>query len=79
MNETHIYLVTNIITGIQYVGASTLKNRNYRGSGKLIKEAHKEFGKSNFTIEILETIEDPTNKLILDAELVSNAGSLLHG
>jgi len=50
----HIYLITNLINGKQYVGAE--KNGNnpeYFGSGKLIIEAIEKFGKENFKKEIL--------------------------
>ena len=48
--QSHIYLVTNIINGKQYVGQSTV-NRNKVGHGKAITEAYKKYGKENFIYE----------------------------
>lgn len=49
-----IYLTTNNVNGIIYVGLYTGKNKNYLGSGKYFKRAVKKYGKENFTKEILE-------------------------
>jgi len=54
-----IYLTTNIVNGMQYVGQTIrLNDKSYKGSGNLIKEAFKEFGKDNFIVETLELIYD---------------------
>jgi len=49
----HIYLITNLINGKQYVGAERKNNSEYYGSGKLIKEAIEKSGRENFKKEIL--------------------------
>ncbi len=49
----NVYVVTNLINGKQYVGAEKRNNFEYFGSGRLIIEAIKEFGKENFKKEIL--------------------------
>lgn len=58
----YIYKVTNIINDKIYVGQhqTAIKelDNNYYGSGKLIKEAIKKYGKENFQLEILEWCED---------------------
>lgn len=49
----HVYLITNLIDGKQYIGVEKGNDPKYFGSGKLIGEAIKEFGKENFKKEIL--------------------------
>lgn len=48
-----IYLTTNLNNGKIYIGQSNGKDRNYLGSGKLIKEAIKKFGRRNFNKKII--------------------------
>lgn len=53
----YIYKITNNINGNSYVGLKTSTvedSENYYGSGKLIQDAIKKYGKYNFTKEILE-------------------------
>ena len=50
----HVYMITNLIDGKQYIGAEKNGNNpDYFGSGKLIKEAIEKFGRENFKKEIL--------------------------
>jgi len=58
MHEMHVYLITNLINGIQYVGRAMKYNSEYLGSGKLIAKAVKKFGRENFRKEILIGDED---------------------
>jgi len=51
----YVYLITNKINGKKYIGSSR-KNQideNYYGSGKVIKDALKKYGKNNFQRDIL--------------------------
>jgi group I intron endonuclease len=54
-----VYLTTNLINGKQYVGDhSTFNiNDNYFGSGILVQDAFKKYGKKNFKKEILEKFD----------------------
>lgn len=49
-----IYKTTNLINSMIYVGKDCANNKNYLGSGKLIKSAILKYGKNNFKKEILE-------------------------
>lgn len=49
-----IYKTTNLLNGKIYIGQDTKNDPNYIGSGKIIKEAIRKYGKSNFSKEILE-------------------------
>lgn len=66
-----IYKITNIINGMCYVGQHILKDeypRSYMGKGLAIREAYKEYGRFNFTKEILEIVEDDTPNRAIASE-----------
>lgn len=54
----YTYLITNLINGHQYVGQHQYDkpelDPNYFGSGELLKLKIKEYGKENFSIELIE-------------------------
>lgn len=58
----YIYLTTNNINGKMYVGQKVSKRyvSTYYGSGKLLKEAIKEYGKDNFSNKIIDTADSAT-------------------
>lgn len=66
----YVYITTNLLNGKQYVGdRSCDKNPfedSYIGSGKLILEAKKKYGKQNFSKHILEFFN--TKKEAFDAQ-----------
>ena len=49
-----IYKTTNLINNKFYVGKDKYNNPLYLGSGKILKEAIKKYGKGNFIKEVLE-------------------------
>ena len=57
----YIYLTINLINGMIYVGQHKAEKFStiYKGSGKLITEAFKKYGKENFKVELLEWCETP--------------------
>ena len=57
--EMYVYKTTNLSNNLIYIGISrkeSEKSKNYLGSGKLLKKAIKEFGKSSFVKTII--VED---------------------
>lgn len=63
----YIYKITNTINNKIYIGQHKVRPnerlRDYMGKGLAIREAYKKYGRSNFTKEILEYIEDDTKHL----------------
>ena len=53
----YVYLTTNLINGKKYVGQhkSSKFDKNYKGSGKLLRKAIRKYGKSNFKVEMIES------------------------
>jgi group I intron endonuclease len=49
-----IYITTNLITGEKYIGKDSHNNPKYLGSGVVLKENIKLYGRKNFKKEILE-------------------------
>lgn len=49
-----IYKTTNLINGKIYIGKTTRKSQFYYGSGIVIEQAIKKYGKKNFQREVLE-------------------------
>ena len=51
----YVYIITNKINGKKYIGSSRKSqiDENYYGSGKVVKDALKKYGKENFIREIL--------------------------
>lgn len=48
-----VYLTTNLINGKKYIGKDSLDKKSYLGSGKILKQAIKKYGKENFKKEVL--------------------------
>jgi hypothetical protein len=49
-----IYLTTNVINNKKYIGMCTREAPNYLGSGTLLKQSIKKYGKENFKRQILQ-------------------------
>lgn len=69
----YVYKTTNIVTGKIYIGAhsSTTISDNYLGSGKILKDAIKKYGKESFSRTILEFFETRDAAFQREAELVT--------
>ena len=68
----YIYCTTNLVNGTKYIGQHRCSAKNqdtYIGSGRNIKKAIKEFGKNNFSKEILcwATDQRELDQLEIDA------------
>lgn len=52
----YIYITTNLINGMKYIGKHKAASfdPSYKGSGKILLKAFKKYGKENFTCHILE-------------------------
>jgi hypothetical protein len=62
-----IYKTTNKINNKQYIGLCTRDDKNYLGSGKLLKLAIIKYGRDNFVREVLE--ECDTFEQLLEKEI----------
>lgn len=63
-----IYIIKNDINNKCYIGQHIVKNesdRAYMGKGIGIQEAYKQYGRNHFYKEILEIIEDNTDKRLI--------------
>ena len=49
-----VYITTNLLNNKKYIGKDTKNNPKYLGSGSLLREDIKKYGKENFKKEILE-------------------------
>lgn len=67
-----IYKITNTVNNKIYVGCHMTNNitDNYMGSGFVLKEAFKKYGKENFTKEILYECADANEMMIREREIV---------
>ena len=53
----YIYETTNLINGKKYIGqkkSNIFLNENYLGSGKILNQAIKKYGKENFKVKLIE-------------------------
>lgn len=73
----YVYKITNNINGKIYIGQKKGEKlvENYWGSGKLIVEAVKKYGKDNFSREVLEWCE--TKDELNQRENISLKNSML--
>ena len=66
-----IYIIKNDINNKCYIGQHILKpenKRGYMGKGLGIQEAYKKYGRQHFYKEILEIVEDNTDKRLIVSE-----------
>ena len=65
-----VYLTTNKINGKRYIGQRYYDTKEqwklYLGSGKILKDAIKKYGRNNFTVEILENCK--TKEILNNSE-----------
>lgn len=73
MKYNFVYKTTNNINGNYYYGVHLTDDLNdgYLGSGLILKRAINEYGKSNFTREIIQYFSEPKDAFRLEAEIVT--------
>ena len=75
MDDKHylVYKITNNINRKIYVGVHVTNNINdsYMGSGTNIKKAIKEYGRENFTKEILHDFDTKEEMISKELEIVN--------
>lgn len=68
-----VYQTTNTVNGKIYIGVHKTENPNdaYIGSGKILKQAVKLYGKSSFVKQVLFVFDDINDAYLKEAELVN--------
>jgi len=67
-----IYMTTNNINGMKYIGmCKNTHSKKYLGSGKKLREAILEYGKENFTREILEECDSYESMIKAEKNYIS--------
>lgn len=66
-----MYKTTNLINGKYYIGVTNGNKLGYLGSGTALIEAIRNYGKTNFKREILETFETEKEAFKREAEFVT--------
>lgn len=68
-----VYKITNTVNDKIYIGVHKTENINdsYKGSGTIIRNAHKKYGKENFIKEILAVFSTKEEAYNLEKELVN--------
>lgn len=68
-----VYKTTNLVNGKQYIGYHKTDNLDdgYLGSGSILSNAIKKYGKENFTKEILRIFEDSSSALEYERILIT--------
>jgi group I intron endonuclease len=66
-----IYKTTNTINGKYYIGVTNGNNNSYKGSGRALKNAIKEYGSKNFMREILEVCVTEKEAYLRESQYVT--------
>jgi len=67
-----IYKTTNTINGKYYIGVTNGNDKRYMGSGRVLKNAIKEYGRKNFVRETLEVFDTEEEAYIREAQIVND-------
>ena len=76
-----IYITTNMINGKKYIGQRRFKNnwQDYLGSGVLLKEQLRKYGKENFTRKIIAIAYSRKELNDLEVEFIKNHDAVNSG
>ena len=66
-----IYKTTNTLNGKYYIGVSNGRDPKYLGSGRVLKDAIKEYGREHFVRETLEVFETEEEAYKREAVIVN--------
>jgi len=72
-----IYLTTNLVNGERYIGKDSNNNPKYLGSGVLLKEDIKIYGKEKFKKEILEYCKTDEELTLQESYWIQHYNALL--
>ena len=67
-----VYKTTNLVNGKYYIGVHKKNGRGYLGSGKIMKQAIRKYGRKNFHREILASFTNEQDAYDHEAELVDD-------
>lgn len=68
----YIYLTTNLVNGMMYIGQHRASEftESYKGSGDKIKKAFKKFGWDNFSVKLLKVCESQEELDLSEIEMI---------
>ena len=73
----YIYKIINKINSKWYIGKTNGQDPNYKGSGKLLKQAYKKYGIENFEKVILETCSTEEELNLREAHWISSTNAIV--
>lgn len=73
----YVYETTCLVNGKKYIGRhkSSKFDRNYIGSGVLFQRAVNKYGKSNFTVKLLEAAESEQELCLLECKYIKESNA----
>ena len=71
----YTYKISNLINNKYYYGKHSTNNLydNYSGSGTILKNAYKKYGKENFKFEVLKYFHNENELNIAEKELINDS------
>ena len=73
----YIYKIINKINSKWYIGKTNGQDPNYKGSGKILKQAYKKYGTENFEKVILETCSTEEELNLREAHWISSTNAIV--
>jgi len=75
----YVYVTTNLANGKKYVGdhSTNILDDDYLGSGKIIKDSIKKYGKEKFTKEIIKLCETKKEAFDLQEKYINKFNTLI--
>ena len=78
MSKAYVYLTTNLLNGMRYVGKHRYNgfDPNYYGSGKLLGRAINKYGIKNFSVEVIKYFDSEEEAYSYEYELIKELGAI---